>query len=436
MSDNPAAVAYHPLNRWQRCCRRILLRVLGGLRRGRLIVRDADGEWPLGLANPTSEPPVVLDVLDGEFYPAALLEQSTGVGRTYMEGCWRCEDPVDLIRILARNESVLRRWTAPTFSILAPWHRFQLWRRRNTRHKARQNIAAHYDLGNTFFAEFLDPTMTYSSAVFCSPEDDLETAQINKLDRICRKLDLGPADHVIEIGTGWGSFAIHAAGRYGCRVTTTTLSAAQAAMARTRIAAAGLAERVTVLEKDYRDLEGQYDKLVSIEMIEAVGVRYFPAYFRRCSELLRDHGAMVLQAITVDDRHFEHDARHEDFIKLWIFPGGVLPSVAVIAERVARDTDLQQAHLEDLTSHYAETLRRWEQNLHRAWPRLKANGRSEEFLRCWEFYFHYCRGGFLERRVGVVQSLLVKPGCRELPFLQPATAPWPTGEPRKKASHG
>jgi len=416
---------------WQRTCRGLFLRALGGLEGGRIILHDGDGEHVLGHGRE-----IRVDIHDGSFFPAALFEQSSGVGRAYMEGWWSCADPVGLIRLLARNETAIRRWTAPTLGLLAPWHRYLLWRRRNTEAQARRNIAAHYDLGNDFFASFLDPTMTYSCAVFENPDDDLETAQINKLDRICRKLDLGPQDHVVEIGTGWGGFALHAAGFYGCRVTTTTLSAEQAALARRRIRDAGLADRVNVLEEDYRKLTGVFDKLVSIEMIEAVGVRYFPAYFRACSDLLKPEGAMLLQAIVVDDRHYDHDAKHEDFIKKWIFQGGVLPSVGEIARRVAADTDLQMVHLEDLTSHYAETLRRWHRNLRAAWVGLKAAGRDERFLRAWEFYFHYCRGGFLERRVGVVQSLMVKPRCRDLGVLQPAAAPWPEADSRSEAAHG
>jgi cyclopropane-fatty-acyl-phospholipid synthase len=416
---------------WQRACRTLFLRALDGLEGGRLVLLDGDGPHVLGRGEE-----IRVHVRNGSFYPAALLEQSSGVGHAYMEGWWSCEDPVGLVRLLARNEAAIRRWTTPALGLLAPWHRFLLWRRRNTEARARRNIAAHYDLGNDFFAAFLDPTMTYSCAVFENPDDDLETAQINKLDRICRKLDLGPDDHVLEIGTGWGGFAMHAAGRYGSRVTTTTLSAEQASLARRRIRTAGLADRITVLEEDYRHLSGTYDKLVSIEMIEAVGVRYFPAYFRACSDLLTPEGAMLLQAIVVDDRHFAHDARHEDFIKRWIFPGGVLPSVGEIARHVARDTDLQVAHLEDLTSHYAETLFRWHANLRGAWAGLKAAGREERFLRAWEFYFHYCRGGFLERRVGVVQSLLVKPRCRNLALLEPQAAPWPSAQPRSEACHG
>jgi cyclopropane-fatty-acyl-phospholipid synthase len=425
-----------PTTRWQRLCRRLLMRGLAGIEGGQIVLRDADGIHTIGTAASGQGPAASVEVRDGHFYPAALFEQSSGVGQAYMDHWWASPDPVGLIRILARNEPSLRRWTAPTFTLLAPWHRFLLWRRRNTEAQARRNIAAHYDLGNEFFASFLDPTMTYSCAVFENPDDDLQTAQTSKLDRICRKLDLGPADHVVEIGTGWGGFALHAAGNYGCRVTTTTLSAEQAALARERIARAGLAERVTVLEEDYRRLGGRFDKLVSIEMIEAVGVRYFPAFFKACSDLLEPDGAMLLQAIVVDDRHFAHDARHEDFIKRHIFPGGVLPSVEEIARRVAADTDLQTVHLEDLTGHYAETLRRWHLNLRQAWDRLLAAGRDERFLRAWEFYFHYCRGGFLERRVGVVQSLLVKPRCRDLGVLQPAAAPWPGQETRSEACHG
>lgn len=430
MNEAPASIALPTPA--QRLCRRLLARALAGIEGGSLVLVDGDGRQVLGKG-----PAITLRIHDGAFYPAALWEQSAGVGRAYARGWWTCDDPVGLVRLLARNEPVLRRWAAPASGLLAPWHRYELWRRRNTEAQARRNIGAHYDLGNDFFAAFLDPGLTYSSAVFREPGEDLQQAQANKLERICRKLDLGPADHVLEIGTGWGSFALHAAAHHGCRVTTTTLSAEQAALARERILRAGLADRVSVLEQDYRRLDGSYDKLVSIEMIEAVGVRYFPAFFRACSRLLRPEGAMALQAIVVDDRHFRHDARHVDFIKRWIFPGGVLPSVEQIAARVARDTDMQMVHLEDLTGHYAETLARWHANLRAAWGSLRANGQAEEFLRLWEFYFHYCRGGFLERRVGVVQAVLAKPRCRELALLAPLAEAWPCPQAvREEVSHG
>ncbi|MEZ4387741.1 MAG: cyclopropane-fatty-acyl-phospholipid synthase family protein [Candidatus Krumholzibacteriia bacterium] len=425
-----------PLSRWQRSCRGLLVRALGDLREGRLELRDADGVWTLGRTTDACPLVAVVHVTDGAFYPAALLEQTAGVGRAYMAGWWRCDEAVDLVRILARNERALRRWTAPAQGFLAPAHRLALWRRRNSRAGARRNIAEHYDTGNAFFAAFLDPSLTYSCAVFEHAGQDLAQAQAAKLDRIARKLALGPADHVLEIGTGWGSFAVQAAERHGCRVTTTTLSAEQARHARDLVARRGLQDRVTVLEQDYRELDGRYDKLVSIEMIEAVGTRYYGEFFRRCNRLLRPEGAMLLQAIVVDDRHFRHDAHHVDFIKRHVFPGGVLPSVAVIADHVARDTALQTAHLEDLTAHYAETLRLWRERLRAAWPRLLAAGHAEAFLRGWEFYFLYCEGGFRERRVGVVQQLLVGPACRVLPALQPVAVRWPGPESRQEACHG
>ncbi len=398
-----------PPNRWQKICRHLLLRVLDGLTEGRIVIRDAEGCRAVGPASAPADFTVEIEVWDPSFYPAVLLKQSAGTGRAYMEGWWGCEDPVTLMRILARNEKVLRRWTAPTLGLLAPVHRAALWTRRNTVAGAKKNIATHYDLGEDFFAAFLDPSLTYSSAFFTAEAADLESAQREKLDRACRKLALGPEDHVLEIGTGWGSFAIHAVRNYGCRVTTTTISAEQARYAAERVKELGLDDRITVLQQDYRNLTGQYDKLVSLEMIEAVGVRYYPAYFGSCSKLLKDDGAMLLQAIVVDDRHFDHDAKHIDFIKQYIFPGGVLPSISVIAGTVGAVTDLQIGHLEDMTAHYARTLRIWRERLRAAWSELVGRGKDVSFLRCWDFYFAYCEGGFRERRIGNVQMLLVKP---------------------------
>jgi cyclopropane-fatty-acyl-phospholipid synthase len=390
-----------------------------------VVLRDSDGTWTLGHISDACPLTTEVEVTHGAFYPAALLEQSAGVGRAYMAGWWHCDEPVVLVRILARNETAIRRWTSLALGLLSPWHRLALWRHRNTRRGARRNITAHYDQGDEFFSAFLDPSLTYSCAVFEGADDDLAVAQRNKLDRICRKLDLRPDDHVLEIGSGWGSFALHAAQHYGCRLTVTTLSAAQVHYTQERVKRLGLQNRVTVLQQDYRDLRGHYDKLVSIEMIEAVGTRYYPDYFRCCSALLHPDGAMLLQAIVVDDRHYQHDARHVDFIKRYIFPGGMLPSHNVIAAHVARYTDLQWAHQEDFTTHYAETLKRWRTRLRDAWADLRAAGRSEAFLRCWEFYFLYCEGGFRERRIGLLQTLLIKPHCRSLPLLQPLAAPWP-----------
>jgi cyclopropane-fatty-acyl-phospholipid synthase len=399
-------------------CRGILLKVLGGIEQGEIILEDADGIHAVGSAPPDSPSRATVEIRDPAFYPAVLLQQSEGTGKSYMDGWWRCSDLVVLIRIFARNEKILRRWTAPTRGLLGVWHRLALWTKRNNLAGARRNIAAHYDQGEDFFAAFLDPSLTYSCAVFTEEAQDLDSAQAEKLDRVCRKLDLGPKDHVLEIGTGWGSLAIHAAREYGCRVTTTTLSSRQARYARARIGELGLTDRITVLEQDYRDLQGKFDKLVSLEMIEAVGVNFYPTFFERCADLLRKDGAMLLQAIIVDDRHFEHDARHVDFIKRYIFPGGVLPSISVIAGNIARTTDLQIAHLEDLTDHYALTLKLWRRRLRAAWNDLRARGKDLAFLRCWEFYFAYCEGGFRERRIGDVQVLMVKPQGAGLRILQ------------------
>lgn len=409
---------FQPLNRRQRVCRKIFFKILAHLSGGMITMRDADGQHSLGRRENEASLEANVAVWDPAFYCEAVTGQSAGVGHAYMQGRWDCDQLVDLIRIFARNEDVLRRWTAPTQGVTGLWHRFSFWLQRNTKVGARRNISYHYDLGEDYFQQFLDPSLTYSCAFFASEGHDLAAAQYEKLDRACRKLDLGPHDHLLEIGTGWGSMAIHAASRYGCRVTTTTISAEQARYADEKIRRLGLADRIKVIQQDYRELKGQYDKLVSLEMIEAVGVKYYPAYFRKCADLLKPDGAMLLQAITVDDRHFKHDARHVDFIKRYIFPGGVLPSVSVIADTLARATDFQVAHLEDMARHYARTLEIWRQRLVDSWTVLRDQGRDEEFLRCWEFYFAYCEGGFLERRVGTVQMVLAKSQCRELPLFQ------------------
>lgn len=418
MTGNPGFTA------GQRACRALFLRTMSGLHRDRIVLRDGLGVVTLG-AGEGAELQAEVEILDPAFYPAAVLEQSAGVGRAFMAGWWRCGDLVTLIRIFSRHEEVLRRWTRAAMTVLAPWQRLALWSRRNSPDGSRRNISEHYDLGEEFFETFLDPSLTYSCAYFTDGASDLEGAQREKLDRACRKLALQPDDHLLEIGTGWGSLALHAAREYGCRVTSTTISREQARYARQRVAEAGLGDRIEIVERDYRDLRGRFDKLISIEMIEAVGVKFYPVYFRRCSELLKDDGAMLLQAITVDDRHFEHDAKHEDFIKRYIFPGGVLPSIQVIARQVAQATDLQIAHLEDLTAHYAETLRLWRERLLAAADRIRALGRDDIFLRCWEFYFAYCEGGFRERRIGDVQVLLVKPGVGPLaPLRLPGEESW------------
>jgi cyclopropane-fatty-acyl-phospholipid synthase len=338
----------------------------------------------------------------------AMPRGSLALADAYADGRWDSDDLVSLVRIGARELprlDPLRRRFAPLRNALTRIPR-------NTRDGARRHIAAHYDLGNEMFRVFLDETMTYSCAYFEAPDVTLREAQEAKLDRICRKLELGPDDHVVEIGTGWGSFAMHAAGRYGCRVTTTTISREQHALALERVREAGLQDQVSVVLEDYRDLRGRFDKLVSIEMIEAVGWQYFDLFFRRCAELLRPSGLMVLQAITVEDRAYELEKASRSFVKQLIFPAGCLPSVEVIRRCASRVTDMRMLDLEDITEHYPETLRRWRENFVTSADRVAELGYDLRFRRLWELYFAWCEGGFRERRIGDVQALFAKPSYR------------------------
>lgn len=287
--------------------------------------------------------------------------------------------------------------------------------RRNTRGGSRTNIAAHYDLSNEFFAQFLDETMTYSCALFPHPGASLREASLAKIERLCDRLELTESDHLLEIGTGWGAFALHAAARHGCRVTTTTLSRRQYEFARARVEQAGLAGRVEVLLKDYRDLTGTYDKLVSVEMIEAVGHAYYPTFFRSCQGLLAPHGRMALQAITIADELYDEARRSVDFIQAHIFPGSCIPSVTALLSAATRASDLRLERLEEIGRHYVPTLAAWRANLRARWSAAKALGFSEECLRAWEFYFVYCEGGYAEGQLGDVHMLFTRPAARALP---------------------
>jgi cyclopropane-fatty-acyl-phospholipid synthase len=354
----------------------------------------------------------VIHVRSPHFY-RQLLRGSIGLCESYVDGLWECDDLVALTRIAALNVGALDRLRRVLAPVLIPVQRWARWLARNTPMRSRRRIAAHYDLGNELFALFLDRTMMYSCAVFEQPHASLEDASLAKLERVCSKLDLRPQDHLLEIGTGWGGLAVYAAERYGCRVTTTTISREQHSYASARVREAGLEDRVTVLLQDYRELRGRYDKLVSIEMIEAVGWQYFQTYFRRCSELLADDGAMLLQAITIDDRAYHVEKAGRSFINTYIFPGGCLPSLEIIARSLARATDLRQIHVEDITEHYATTLQRWRERFVDAAERVAELGYDERFRRLWELYLSYCEGGFRERRIQDVQLLLAKPGYRE-----------------------
>ncbi|HEX6459604.1 MAG TPA: cyclopropane-fatty-acyl-phospholipid synthase family protein [Thermoleophilaceae bacterium] len=346
---------------------------------------------------------------------AALLRGSRGLAESYADGLWDSPDPADVVRLCALNIEPYDRLRARLAPLRAPLNYLRGNSRRNTRDRARQAISAHYDLGNDLFELMLDPTMTYSCGFFESPETSLEEASLAKLDRVCRKLRLEPEDHVLEIGTGWGSFALHAAAEYGCRVTTTTLSREQYEYAERAVHDAGLDDRVTLLLEDYRDLRGHFDKLVSIEMIEAVGWREFGTFFERCSRLLEPDGTMLLQAITIDDRAYDVEKHSSTFIRDLIFPEGCLPSVEVISSEVAANTDLRLIGLEDISAHYVPTLRAWRANLEQAADELSRRGYDERFQRLWRFYLAYCEAGFAERRIRDVQVLLAKPRFRREP---------------------
>ncbi|HEY8467266.1 MAG TPA: cyclopropane-fatty-acyl-phospholipid synthase family protein [Solirubrobacterales bacterium] len=338
-----------------------------------------------------------------------MLRGSLGAGEAFVDGDWRADDLVAALRIVARNLHGLDRLRRLAYPVTGPMQRALARVPANTLRGARENISAHYDLGNDLFAAFLDERMIYSCAFFEDPDASLEQAQLAKLERICRALALTPDDHLVEIGTGWGGLAIHAAAEYGCRVTTTTISRRQAEYARAKVEEAGLADRVEVVERDYRELTGRYDKLVSIEMIEAVGWQYFREFFRRCSELLHDDGLMFLQAIVIADELYEHEKAARSFANTHIFPGGCLPSRRLIRELTA-EQHLRVLSWEDITAHYPPTLAAWRERFNEAAPRLRERGYDERFARLWNFYLASSEAGFREHRIGDVQALFAKPG--------------------------
>jgi cyclopropane-fatty-acyl-phospholipid synthase len=391
--------------------RKAVLERLAQLTVGHLTLVDGDAVQHFG-APAADGLAAEINVHDPRFYADIAFGGEIGAGEAWMHGYWTCDDLVALVRILLRNRAVLDDMEGGLARLTAPLQKLFHRLHRNSRAGARRNIAAHYDLGNDFFALWLDETMMYSAAIFARPDMSLHEAQVHRLDHICRRLDLQPGDHVIEIGTGWGGFALHAARNYGCRVTTTTISREQHRKASERIAAAGLDDRVTLLQDDFRDLTGQYDKLVSIEMIEAVDHAQLPAFFRKCGELLAPHGAMLIQAITMADQRYDDYRKTVDFIRRYIFPGGNLPSTAVMADCAARETDLRLLGLDDIGLHYATTLRHWRRNFLARLDAVRAQGYPEAFIRMWLFYLCYCEGAFLERAISDVQLLWTGPDSR------------------------
>ena len=396
----------------EKIAREAIFRLLSKLQVGSLTLHEGPCSHHFGSIDKPHEPQAEVHIHSPAVYSQMLTGGSIGSGEAYMKGYWSSPDAMDVMRIFSANLVLLNKFDASqsVFIKLALKiaHRFN----RNTYKGSQLNIAAHYDLGNEFFQLFLDPTMMYSSALFSDKSASLEVASETKLDELCQQLELKSDDHLLEIGTGWGGMAIHAAKNFGCRVTTTTISQEQYDFASARVREEGLEGQITLLCEDYRNLTGEYDKLVSVEMIEAVGHDFYQNYFRMCSGLLKPNGKMVIQAITMADQRYKEARDSVDFIKRYIFPGGCLPSVAVMAQHIARDTDMQIVHLRDITNDYAETLAHWRQRFLANLEAVRGMGFSEEFVRMWDFYLCYCEGGFRERVISTVQLAFAKPDYR------------------------
>lgn len=395
------------VNDWART---LVMTQFKGLERGRIRIQEGDRSRSFGTNEPF--PTAELVVHDASAWRDMVTGGAIGAAEAYVAGDWDSPDLVSLLRFFARNNGRMIDFEDRIAWFARPARRSLHWLNRNTRSGARKNIEAHYDLGNELFEQFLDPSMMYSAAIFPQAQSSLEEASGYKLDRICQKLDLGPEDSVVEIGTGWGGFALHAAAHYGCHVTTTTISGEQHERARRAIDEAGLAERITLLFSDYRELEGCYDKLVSIEMIEAVGPQYLGEYTETISNLLKPDGLALIQAITLPDQRYERALKNVDFIQRYIFPGSFIPSPGVMLEAFRDHSDMIFAHAEDIGLHYARTLACWRQRFEARLDQIHALGYSDGFIRLWRYYFAYCEAGFAERCLGNVQLLMSKPDNR------------------------
>lgn len=389
-------------------CRALFIRLVSHLPDGHLIIRE-QGDVIAKCGNSHSELVAEVNVLSPSAYKHLLLGGSVAAGESFTNGLWTSPELTNVIRLFARNLPTLDRWEARLKWLTYPTTKLQHLARRNTQVQAKKNISAHYDLGNKLYTRFLDNSMMYSSAIYPDPNSSLADAQSHKLKTICDKLQLNPNDHLMEIGTGWGGLAVFAAKNYGCKVTTTTISEEQFAYAKAWVEKENLSDKITLLKKDYRLLEGQYSKLVSIEMIEAVGKEFMGNFFQKCNSLLKPDGLMLLQSITIDDRRYDKYARGVDFIQKHIFPGGFLPSQLVLNQSLKKHTNMMIRDLQDIGLDYARTLRDWYEAFVSAKEPLLHDGYDERFMRMWEYYLKYCEGGFLERTISTVQLLLSKP---------------------------
>ncbi len=398
--------------------RKLVLSQLKHLRTGSLTIIDGDERMQFGEAPELTSLRGELRIEDPHAYVDIAMGGSIGAAEAYMTGDWTTPDLTALVRIMVRNMDVLDGLEGGLALLAKPLRKWFHRANQNTERGSKRNIAAHYDLGNELFQLFLDPSMMYSSAIYPHRNSSLAEAASHKLDIICQTLNLKPGERVIEIGTGWGGFAIHAASEYGCHVTTTTISEEQHALAAERIKEAGLEDRITLLKQDYRSLEGQFDKLVSIEMIEAVGWQYYPTFFETCSRLLKPGGAMLMQAITIPEQRYDSARRDVDFIQRYIFPGSCIPSVKALNDACAQVSDMRLVSMNDFAEHYARTLKAWFDAFTAQQDKVSALGYDETFQRMWEFYLCYCEGGFVERAIGVAHLMYAKPEFRDEPLTR------------------
>lgn len=390
--------------RRDRLARLVLRARMRQIRDGQLVVVESGGEGEaFGRAPGVAALRATVAIHTPAAYATALSGGSIGLADGYVNGWWDTDDLVALLRLAVRELPAPSSWLARLAATLSA---IRHPRRGGSRANARENIAAHYDLSNEFFSLFLDPSLNYSCALFDPPDASLEQASLNKLERICSLLELRPGMRVLEIGTGWGSFAVHAATRYGCAVTTTTISQRQYEYVQALVASKGLGGQITVLNDDYRDLGGEYDAVASIEMLEAIGWRQYEMFFGTCAQRLRPGGRMALQTIVIDDRVYPRAKNAEDFIKARVFPGSCIPSVAAIVEALAAASDLRVTYLADIGHHYAETMHRWRDQFAKNEEAVAALGFDEAFRRRWDLYLAYCEAGFRERRISDVQMVL------------------------------
>ena len=396
--------------------RKIIFSHFNRIKEGEITVIENSAHITFGEITANFPVKATIEVQNPKMYLDIVAKGLNGSADAFIKGWWTCDNLTNLVRIFTRNRDAANQFESGIANLAIWIMKLSHSCRRNNLKESLRNIHAHYDLGNDFFSTFLDDTRMYSCAIFSKPESSLHEASITKIDRICKKLNLSPADHLLEIGTGWGGFALHAAKHYGCRVTSTTISKEQFIFTENLIKENGLQDQVTILKKDFRQLDGQFDKLVSIEMIEAVGYKLYKTFFQKCSQLLKPEGLLVIQAITITDNLFEESKDFIDFIKQYIFPGSCIPSITALCT-AATSSDIKLFHLEDITPHYARTLKEWRINFLKNNKQVKDLGFTNAFIRMWLFYLCYCEGGFIERQIGNVQMVFTKPLCRRDPIL-------------------